>query len=488
MFKRLFIIIILIIGVVVSAQEETAEPELTPEVTDIPSEADTCPALVANALDFTQSNCSDASTNEACYGYIFIDAQFRSDTAQFIEPGDIEDVINIQSVQLSPLDVASGQWGVIVLRVEPNANLDNTNTLPTDDVQIILYGDAQLNDASQFIEVRANQALAIYERPNTENTIIGNLNPDEPVIANGRLDDNSWYRIRISDAGEVGIGWIAADSVTASFDPETLPIITAQQIEQPEDDIAVQYGPMQAFVFESANADAPCEEAPNSGMLIQTPDGVASVNILLDEVIIQLDGTGVVSAQADGNLTIGVIEGSLQVETEDGVSTAVAGEAIDVPLDSDLRPTGAPEAARPLSSDEVQALPTNLLDDPVIVPIVNSNSGIDLRTASDGFGWFFSYNTPPPYTCSDGTDVTLASAGVAPSVTAEIDAIVISGLRFPEVSDGVYRTSYLDPSGNLITDTLQVTSPERITGERVFDLVNPICTLTVSFSIQFGAR
>lgn len=487
MFKRLFIIIILTLGVVTSAQDNTADPELTPEVTEMPSDADMCPALVANALDFTQSNCSDASTNEACYGYIFIDAEFRSETAQFIEPGDIEDVINIQSVQLSPLDVASGQWGVIVLRVEPNANLDESNTLPSDDVQIVLYGDAQLNDASQFIEVTAINDLNIYNRPDTETSVLGNLSADETVIANGRLADNSWYRIRISDAGEVGIAWIEGNQISTSFDPEMLPIISEEQIEQP-DDVAVQYGPMQAFVFESAEADAPCEQAPNSGMLIQTPDGVASVNILLDEVVIQLDGTGVVSAQADGNLTIGVIEGNLQVETEDGVSTAVAGQAIDVPLDSDLRPTGAPEEARPLSPDEVQALPTDILDDPVIVPIVEPTTGIDLRTASDGFGWTFSYTTPPPYTCSDGTDVTLASAGVAPSVIAETDAIVISGLRFPEVSDGVYRASYTDPSGNLITDTLQVVSSERISGERVFDLINPICTLTVSFSIQFGAQ
>lgn len=276
--------------------ELTSEAELTPEATEVSTD-DMCPILVANAIDFTQRSCSATNTNEACYGYTFIDAAFRSLDANFIQPGDIENVIDIQSLRLSPLDVESGEWGVVVMAIEPNTNASEEGILPGDDVQIILYGDTTLSDASQFIEVTALSGVNIREFPRTTASIIGSLEVDEILIANGRLPDNSWFRVRITIDSRPSIAWISADFLEPGFDANTLPEITAEQAEQEPDDIAAQYGPMQAFIFESGEDDAPCSEAPNSGMLIQTPDGVASVTIWLDEVVIQLDGTGVISAQ-----------------------------------------------------------------------------------------------------------------------------------------------------------------------------------------------
>jgi|GEM_PF-4101925 len=498
MLKRLALIALFLVAATVFAQEATPEPEatadaettvspeFTPEVTEMAGEDDLCPSLVENAIQLTQTNCEATDTNEACYGYIFIDAELRSGDAEFVAPGDIEQVINIQSLQLSPMDTASGQWGVIVLEVEPNAESTGDGTTPDDNVQIVLYGDTQLSDASQFVEVTAIGNVNIRERPRTSAGIIGSLTAGESLIANGRLPDNSWFRVRIVTESEVAIGWIAAEFLEPGFDPETLPEITAEEAEQPPEDIAAQYGPMQAFIFESGADDAPCSEAPNSGMLIQTPDGVASVTIWLDEVVIQLDGTGVISAQADGNLTVGVIDGTAQVEANGSTSTAVAGQAVDVPLDGDLSPSGDPSDPRPLEEDETQGVPTTLLDDPVTIP--TASSAPIIAPASDGFQWQFSYTTPPPYICSDGSEVTLATAGVNPTVTAEADALVISGLRFPQTTPGVYRGSYLDNNGNVIQDTFQVVSSDRIIGDRIIDLSNPICSLTVSFSIQLVAQ
>ena len=491
MLKRYtFIGIILLLGAVVFAQEATPEPEITPEaeVTEASNSDEMCPALVTNALDLTQRNCSATGSNEACYGYIFIDAALRTPNTQFSQPGDILDVINIESLQLSPLDTNSGQWGVIVMSVE--ANLADRTQNVNDDVQIVLFGDTELRDASQFIEVIANTTVNVRANPRTDAGVISSLATGDSIIANGRLEDNSWIRVRVNDAGEIGLGWISADFLEANAELELLPPITREQAENPSaDDLAVQYGPMQAFIFESAEDDSPCEQAPNSGMLIQTPDGAASVTLWLDEVVIQLDGTGVISAQADGNLTVGVIDGTAQVEANGGVSTAIAGQAVDVALDSELVPIEAPSVPRPIEGDEVQALPVDLLNDPVTVPLVDDNNTASniLATASGDFQWRFSYNSAPPYICSDGSEIILESAGIAPTISAEADAIVVSGLRFAEATEGVYRANYVDGSNNLIQDTLQVVASDRIIGDRTIDFAQPVCTLNVSFSIQLSA-
>lgn len=492
MLKRLSIIgLILLLSAIGFAQETTPEPEITPdaEATSVVSNNsdEMCPALVSNALDLTQRNCSATGSNEACYGYIFIDAALRAQNEQFSQPGDILDVINIESLQLSPLDTNSGQWGVIVMSVE--ANLTDRTQAVNDDVQIVLFGDTALRDASQFIEVSAISTVNIRRNPRTNAEVIGSLSTDDTIIANGRLDDSSWLRVRVNDDGVLGLGWISADFLEPSADIALLPPLTTEEAENPADDLAIQYGPMQAFVFESAEADAPCEQAPNSGMLIQTPDGAASVTLWLDEVVIQLDGTGIISAQANGDLTVGVIDGTAQVEANGGISTAVAGQAIDVPLDGDLVPADEPSDPRPIDANEVQALPVDLLNDPVSIPLVNdnNNSASNILASADGnFQWRFNYASAAPYICSDGSEVVLDSAGIAPTISAEADAIVVSGLRFAEVTEGVYRASYVDNSNNLIQDTLQVIASDRIIGDRTIDFSQPICTLNVSFTIHLG--
>src|SRR5690606_25964517 len=128
-----------------------------------------------------------------------------------------------------------------------------------------------------------------------------------------------------------------------------------------------RYGPMQAFYFQSGAQDAPCAEAPNSGVLIQTPEGVASVNIWMDEVVIQMDGTAYLQGQPDGELVINMLDGEAQIEAQGETRTAVAGTQVRVPLDADLQASGVPSDPQPYTVEEVQSLPISLLDDPVTV-------------------------------------------------------------------------------------------------------------------------
>ncbi|MEL6309656.1 MAG: hypothetical protein AAFQ52_16060, partial [Chloroflexota bacterium] len=470
---RVLLLVLLLVGSVVLAQEATSTPdspedassaEVTPEATASIDDEASCPALVTRALDLTESSCDGTFTNEACYGYTFIDASLRDQDASFVQPGDITDVLDIQTVQLSAMDVAADQWGLMVMSVD--ANTGEQTVITTEDVQIVLFGDTTLQDASAFVELSVDEDIVIYEEPAEDAFLVAEVQAGETLIASSRLDDNAWLRVRIIEETSVRIGWVQADSVTPVSDIEVLPILTAEEAAEPPTDLAAQYGPMQAFIFESGELDAPCAEAPNSGMLIQTPEGVASVTIWLDEVVVQLDGTGVISAQADGDLTVGVIEGTATVAANGEESTAVAGEAIDVPLDENLAASGVPSDPRDIADDEVQALPVTVLDDPVALPGTATPAGAPFPS---GDAWVFGYTTEAPFICSDGSEVDSVSAGINAVITVQSDSITLSGLRFNQSTAGVYSASYADSVGNFITDTLQVVNSTTIVGERTID-------------------
>jgi hypothetical protein len=485
--KRFLIFLFLILSATVFAQEATPEAtaeataELTPEATpESTNEADQCPILVEQALQVSQDSCNDTSLNQACYGYIQVDAELRDAETEFVVAGDTTDVVNIQSLQLSPMDTRSGQWGVMIMSVE--ANVTEGDITETSDVQVVLYGDTQVEAAANFVEVTATAEANIRRQPRTNAEVLDTLTVGEQRIANARLEDNSWIRIRL--AGEdTPVGWISTEFLEAATDISILPSFTAAQAEEAPTDIGATYGPMQAVIIETGVDAAPCSAAPNNGILIQTPEGAASVTLWMDEVVIQMDGTGIVSAEADGTMTVGVIEGSAQVSANGGTSTVVAGQATDIELDENLSPSTAPSAPRPLTSDETNGLPTVLLDDPVTIPeTVESTSVIPVAGQ-----WSYTLSSPAPYICSDGSEVTFENDGTLATITPQLDALNVSGFLYPQVAEGVYRGSYADSSGNLIQDTLQVVRTDRITGERTIDFIRPACTITISFTFQLIA-
>jgi hypothetical protein len=124
---------------------------------------------------------------------------------------------------------------------------------------------------------------------------------------------------------------------------------------------------MQAFYMESAANDAACPEAPNSGLMIQTPEGVAKVTLLINEVSVQLGSTVFFQANAGQDLTVSVVEGSAAVTANGLTRRATAGAQIAVPLSDDGVANGTPSLPRPYDWGSVMALPSSYLDEPVEV-------------------------------------------------------------------------------------------------------------------------
>jgi hypothetical protein len=102
---------------------------------------DACPSLVETALQMVAESCADLNRNEACYGYTRVLAEPRPGaTITFAAPGDLAALADIARLQTRALNVETGEWGVVLMKVQA----DLPDTLPGQNVTLILFGEAEL--------------------------------------------------------------------------------------------------------------------------------------------------------------------------------------------------------------------------------------------------------------------------------------------------------------------------------------------------------
>lgn len=100
--------------------------------------------------------------------------------------------------------------------------------------------------------------------------------------------------------------------------------------------------PMQAFTLQTGVGDAGCDEAPESGVMIQTPDGVESVTFNVNGVDMEIGSTVMLQAEPEGDLTVATMEGAAVMQMDGQSYAVICGTEMSIPLDADLRPSGAP--------------------------------------------------------------------------------------------------------------------------------------------------
>lgn len=336
-----------------------------------------CPELVQEALSLTDNLCQVTGRNQVCYGHSALQAQPQPDIPhfKFDQEGDLADVATLQSLRLSVMDVATGAWGVTLMRLQ--ASLPDSQ--PDQNVTVVLFGDVeitpQVSGAAAALDatVNATSRINVRQSPATDAAVVARLEPGQPVKVTGRLADSSWLRVSLPDEG--GTGWVAAYLLTPGGDVESLGVVEPTEPE---------YGPMQAFYFQSGHHDAVCDEAPDSGLLVQTPEGVAEVTLLVNEVNIQLGSTAYLQAEPGGDMTVRVIEGDVKVSVGDEMVEVVTGMQTTIPLDDDLKPAGTPTKATAFDPESVRSLPLGLLEEPVELPASAEDEGTLVPTlASD---------------------------------------------------------------------------------------------------------
>ena len=138
-----------------------------------------------------------------------------------------------------------------------------------------------------------------------------------------------------------------------------------------------------AFFFQTGVGDAPCAAAPDSGILVQTPEGVGAVSFRANGVDIQLGSTAYLQAQPGKDMAIKVVEGEAEVTAQSVTRRIPAGAETSVPLDASRQPSGPPSPPKPYDGAKLQTLPVTHLTRPVGIASVLLSSDF----AGDAEGW-----------------------------------------------------------------------------------------------------
>ena len=306
--------------------------------------------IVETALAAANENCDGLGRDQACYGHALLFANLINDAEPFAFEGDKVNLTRIQSLKLSGLDTETGTWGVAMMALR--ANLSSAQP---ENITVLAFGDVLLENAvlpptSAEVQVQTQEYVNVRLGPSTQVGVAGVLAPGQTVTALERLADTSWVRVRLPEGDNTG--WLLTDLISTDDDLQTLNVAERT---------APYYEPMQAFYFQSGADAAELTEVPESGLIIQTPEGVGEVQLLINEINIQLGSTVYFRATPGEAMTIATLEGHADVNAFGSESTAFAGTQVSVSLDENMRPVGAPSAPEPYDEDMMRQLPINNL-------------------------------------------------------------------------------------------------------------------------------
>lgn len=314
---------------------------------------ESCPAIVQQALQTVDDNCIQTGRNQACYGHVAVEGLLSDAALRFERAGDIVDVAAISSISLGPMDVESGHWGMALLRLQA----DIPDTLPGQNVTLLAFGDVTLTPDEDTVRYSTVGVLAtantnVRRGPSTDYAVVATLTAGQELEADAQNAAGTWLRLRLE--GDA-VGWVRADLVSVQGDSSAL------TVAEDNDGSSPSYAPMQSFYFRSGISDAGCAEAPDSGLLIQTPEGVGRVTLLSNGVEIRLGSTAYLQALPGGSMVLNIIEGQAGVSAEGRTVRVPAGTRTTVPLDAAGQASGPPTDIEPYTEDDIRALPLALL-------------------------------------------------------------------------------------------------------------------------------
>jgi hypothetical protein len=341
---------------------------------------DECIINIQEIVDSVTAECEGIGQNQVCYGNRNVVATPRLNVRDFVfeEPGDIVDLSNVESLFVSEIDPTNNEWGVAQMRLQVSSETGNQ------DMTMLLFGAFSVEnavEATQTVPVRVrSRSTDIRSTPNPTALILESPVVGTQLLAHGRLDDSSWLRVENEATGIVG--WVTAITVEPVNASASVGVLPVQDANSP------YYGAMQAFYFSSGSTDIGCDNLASDGLLIQTPEGVARVSLLINEVSIELTGTGSgtqgtayieANPENEDGMEVSVLEGQAEVSTSDGSSQTVnQGQQSNVPLNEDGVAEGAPTI--PISFD------LSSINFSILMPTFSTGSSTDENVEGSGNG------------------------------------------------------------------------------------------------------
>lgn len=371
--KRYLLIIVMAVlfsisGSLIYAQQTTTDTETL-----------ACDATVTQLVQVVEQVCNGLGRDQVCYGNNNVNAIPREmdlDFVSFTAPGDFASLNDIRSIYLSELNTETDEWGIAQMRMLA----DVSSTVPAS-ITMLLFGNTSLDvvDTNRtFVPVTVGNEFnaRMRSQPNVNALVVDVANTNETVEAVSRLEDNSWVRIREGDLGRVG--WVAANLL--NFDDTDISTLSVEDGSQP------YFNGMQALTFQTGTESA-CGGSLTDGMLIQTPQGLAEVTFLVNEVIIELtdEGSGT-TAMFEGNssdgMNLSMLDGSARVTVADTTIELAAGQRLIITLDETLTPTGEFTAPEAIGADNpvFAEIQQNLLPS---IRLVNAEFNLDFTAAQN---------------------------------------------------------------------------------------------------------
>ena len=214
--------------------------------------------------------------------------------------------------------------------------------------------------------------------------------------------------------------------------------------------------PMQVFYFRSGLHDAPCEEAPDSGILVQTPKDSERIELTVNGARISLGSTAYLQAQPNGEMTVSVIEGAAVVEVQDEAVYTPAGTRVRIPLDSSGNAASTPVGPEAYNSTGLAALPLSPLERDITVatPLTEEQLNELLSGQIPIAGMWEWHNT-------DGTSTPSRSTN---PITVEEDGSAFTWGKavYTLVEPGTYRSIRDDENGYHYEATMYVITPTQM--------------------------
>ena len=321
---------------------------------------DQCTAALDAARANILAHCAEQVAGTLCFGNptvaVMNKSGANSDAAtRFNHPGDLADLGQTEFFSTSS---EARSWGAAraVFQAFPADSLaaETSNLLLIGDAAIFLPPAVSAPAGLIEVEVTASLGANLRTEPSTDARVIRPAAQRARLWALRRSEDGEWIQAYFSP---VQLAWVSQSLVTGAID--------ALDTAQPANAGAPLWLTLQTFDFGSGLDDAPCESAPDSGIILQTPKYAPPRVFVINGVELLLSGTAYLQAQARVAMWVYLLDGEAQIATADVTTSIAAGAYTRIPLEFDadgkIAPSEAPAPAAPYDYNRMLRLPLDVL-------------------------------------------------------------------------------------------------------------------------------
>lgn len=276
-----------------------------------------CPTDILLGFARSAAACARAPVWSVCYGNGAVTAEpHLNRTIAWEKTGQFAPIEDVRRIA-----VESGeQWSVVTWTMPGDLPLARQRGITA-----LIYGTGSVQDRLPplpTLTVQARAALVIRSTPDIKGEILVEYPVGREVVANGRTLENDWLRVLVPDTSAVG--WVASDLVRDEGFNILAPVTTETPVEQPYQNITLT----------TLSEDAACAEAPESGLLLQSPDATTRVTLTINDQTVELAGTALMQSADGEGLFAAVLDGYALV----GGAYVPAGAQINLSAQTEAEP------------------------------------------------------------------------------------------------------------------------------------------------------